>query len=363
MSARIRTTLLAALFALPCIASAETAAHPKIDLSGTLWGLWGYDLGFANPDAPLRAGSHRFEVTRSYVNFRAQLSDSISLRITPDLVVTTRTDGNVDGSLLLRLKYAYLTFDALPGLSVRALMQPTPYIGFSDQLWGYRVLGTDILEHFTGIRSADTGVAVLGQTLANFLSYEVLASNGEGFSQQERVEPDAARYKDVAARVTLSPFAQAGPLLRDLSLSLFGQYGIREKVPALDAHLERTRAMALLAWRGPGFTLGVGGGHSADDRLEEGREVRRESFLWTSWGWVDLPLRLRAIGRFDLCAPTNPADGDPGRRTRLVAGLAHLFTDAVQLILNWERNGYQTPQNAPLDAPGDTLFVRVAADF
>lgn len=163
--------------------------------------------------------------------------------------------------------------------------------------------------------------------------------------------------------MTLSPFAQAGPLLRDLSLSLFGQYGIREKVPALDAHLERTRAMALLAWRGPGFTLGVGGGHSADDRLEEGREVRRESFLWTSWGWVDLPLRLRAIGRFDLSAPTNPADGDPGRRTRLVAGLAHLFTDAVQLILNWERNGYQTPQNAPLDAPGDTLFVRVAADF
>src|SRR5690606_7125305 len=240
--------------------------------------------------------------------------------------------------------------DALPGVSVRALMQPTPYIGFSDGIWGYRVLGSDILENFTGIRSSDVGLALFGKPVGKFLDYQVLGSNGEGYSRQERTDPEGAKYKDIAARLTFSPLAEGSPLVRGLKLTVYAQYGIREKVPALDAHLERTRAMGLLTWQGPGITLGAGGGHAADDQLEEGRLERSESFLWTSWGWVDLPLHRRAVGRYALRAPSDPDEGDVGRRTRILAGLAHLFSDDVQFIVNWERNGYQVPQNAPESA-------------
>jgi hypothetical protein len=356
----IRTLFFACTLLLPMGARGD---FPQLDISGNVWGLWAYDLSFAHPDSPNRGGTNRFEVTRTYVNFRARLSESISLRITPDLVAATGTDGNVDGSLLLRLKYAYVTFDALPGLSVQALMQPTPYIGFSDQVWGYRVLGPDILEHFTGIRSSDVGLAVFGEPLGNFAEYQILASNGEGFSSQERSEPEAGKYKDLAARLTFAPLANGGPMLENLRLTVFGQYGIREKVPGLGAHLERIRAMALATWNAPGITLGAGGGWAGDDLFEEERLERRESFLWTSWGWIDLPLRFRAVGRFDLDSPTRPREDDEGRRTRLIAGLAYLFTDDVQVIANWERNGAQRPENGPLSARGDSLFLRVAAEF
>lgn len=356
----IRTLFFACTLLLPLGARAD---FPKLDISGNVWGQWAYDLSFAHPDSPNRGGTNRFEVTRTYVHFRARLSESISLRITPDLVAATGTDGSLDGSLVLRLKYAYVTFDALPGLSVQALMQPTPYIGFSDGIWGYRVLGSDILEHFTGIRSSDVGLAVFGQPVGKFLDYQVLASNGEGYNRQESSDPDVGKYKDLAARLTLAPLAEAGPMLRSLELTVFGQYGIREKVPGLGAHLERIRAMALATWNAPGITLGAGGGWAGDDRIEEERVERLESFLWTSWGWVDLPLGLRAIGRFDLDSPTRSDVDDVGRRTRLIAGLAYLFTDDVQVIANWERNGAQRPENGPLSARGDSLFLRVAAEF
>jgi len=350
--------VVALAFLLPFGARAE---FPKIELSGNVWGQWAYDLSFAHPDSPNPGGTHRFEVTRTYLNFRARLSPSISARVTPDIVAATGTDGNVDGSLVLRLKFAHVDFAALPGLSVRALMQATPYIGFSDQVWGYRVLGTDILEHFTGIRSADVGVAVLGEPLGRYVDYQVLLSNGEGYNRQERAEPEAGKYKDLAARLTLTPLVGSGPILEGLRLTLFGQYGIRERV--LGTRLERIRAMALATWSAPAFSLGAGGGWAADDQAREGELSRRESFLWTSWGWVDLPLRLRAIGRLDLDVPTAPAKDDPGRRTRIIAGLAYRFTDAVQVIANWERNGAQRPENGPIDARRDSLFLRVAAEY
>lgn len=356
MAARFSTALLLFLALWPLSAFADE--FPKLSLSGNVWGQWAYDISYANPESPSPNGANRFEVTRTYVNFRAQLTESISTRITPDLVATTGTGGNIDGSLVLRLKFAYVTFeDALPGVSVRALMQPTPYIGFSDGIWGYRVLGSDILEHFTGIRSSDVGFSLFGRPL-EAIEYVVLASNGEGYNHQERSEPNAARYKDLAVRLTLAPFAQGGELFRRLRLSVFGQYGITEKDPRLDAHLARIRGMGLLTWQAPGFTLGAGGGLAVNEAPGELRVSRERSFLWTSWGWVDLPLNLRAIARLDLQAPDGGA-----RRTRLIAGGAYRFSPDVQVIVNWQRNGYQAPEEASPTAPGDSLFVRVAAKF
>lgn len=126
--------------------------------------------------------------------------------------------------------------------------------------------------------------------------------------------------------------------------------------------------MGLLTWQGPGVTLGVGGGLVWDDFLREQEdgpvtveEVR--SFLFTSWGWIDLPWRFRAVGRFDLIDPDDQESDGTGRRTRLIAGLAYRFTDDVQVIADWQRYGYQRGQNAPENALGDSLFLHLAADF
>lgn len=354
------------------LAQAEVAdgaaeeTYPKLRLSGVLWGAWSMDLTRANPEAPNPNGANRFEVTRTYLNFEADVTKKISLRITPDLVIASDEDGNIDGSKLLRLKYAYATFsDVAPGASLRVLMQATPYIGFSDGIWGYRVLGVDYLELFTGVSSSDLGVAALGNVPGRVLEYQVLLSNGEGYSKIESTARNAAKYKDVAGRFTVAPFVNGPSLVQKLRLTGFAQYGIREKADHHDAI--RGRALGLLTWQTPISTLGVGGGMSWDDLVEEsegGISVERQrAFLFTSWGWLDLPLNLRAIGRFDLFDPQEEPAGGPGTKTRLIAGLAYRFSKEVEVIADWQRFGFENPENTRESTLGSGLFLHVAATF
>jgi hypothetical protein len=336
--------------------------YPKLRLSGVLWGVWSVDLSRANPDAPTPNGANRFEVTRTYLDFEADVSPRITLRITPDLALGLGSGGSLDGSRVLRLKFAYVDFrDVAPAFSVRALMQPTPYHGFSDGTWGYRVLGPDYVELFTGIGAADLGVSAFGKVPGGALEYQVLLSNGEGFARTESTDRDAAKYKDVAGRLTLTPFPGAGPVLARLRFTGFGHYGVKESVAGEQAI--RARALGLLTWQPPGATLGVGGGWSWDDREADTGLERQEAFLFTSWGWLDLPLRLRAIGRFDLFDPQDEGDVGPGASTRLIAGLAYRATDAVQIIADWQRFDFQRPEQTPEAALGSGLFLHVAANF
>lgn len=338
----------------------EEAASPfpAVRIGGVLWGAWSLDVSHADPDAGSPNGANRFEVLRSYVNVEARLSESVSLRITPDLVLARSTDGNIDGSRLLRLKYAYLTFSPLgESLRVRVLMQQTPYVDFSNKVWGYRVLGRDYLQIFTNTHSSDLGASVLGAVGSGLLEYQVMVANGEGYSEVEPTDPLAGKYKDIAARLTFAPFVDGTPLLRRLRLTAFGQYGIREKVD--DEHLERIRAVGLLTWE-PGFAvLGVGGGWSRDDSLGTEGVERQGTFLFTSFGWLDLPARFRALARFDLSDP----EGDAVSHSRLIAGLAYRFTDEVQVIADWQHFGFRPARGASPEAIGDTLALHFAATF
>lgn len=353
--------LPAALVAQPDASSAAEDPYPRLRLGGVFWGSWSVDLAAANPDAPSPNGANRFEVTRTYLDFRADLSPRIALRITPDLALGLGSGGTLDGSKVLRLKFAYLDFlELAPGVSIRALMQPTPYHGFSDATWGYRVLGPDYVELFTGIGAADIGVSAFGQPPGGWLEYQLLLSNGEGFARTESFEREAAKYKDLGGRLTFRPFPRAERLLSSLRLTAFGHYGIKEALG--DEHAIRGRALGLLTWQPAGATLGVGGGKSWEGRVVENGVRTEEAFLFTSWGWLDLPLQLRAIARFDLFDPEEAAQGF-GQATRLIAGLAYLFTEDVQIIGNWQRFDFERAEEVPTGVLGSTLFVHLAASF
>lgn len=337
-------------------------AFPRLRLSGVLWGAWSVDLSHANPDAPSPNGANRFEVTRTYLDFHAQLSPRIALRITPDLALGFGSGGNLDGTRVLRLKFAYADFQALgPALAFRALMQPTPYHGFSDATWGYRVLGPDYVELFTGIGAADLGISAFGTMPGGWLDFQILLSNGEGFTRSESLRPEAGKYKDLAARLTFRPFPNGGQLAEALRLTVFGHYGIKESVR--EAHAIRSRALGLLTWQPPGATFGLGGGKSWEDAVADSTIEAQDAFLFTGWGWVDLPWRLRAIGRFDLFHPDEGKSAGPGTSTRLIAGLAYRFTEDVQLIGDWQRFAFEHAERMPEGALGSALFLHLAANF
>lgn len=374
------TSPIAALFlALAASAPAEATSEPPstskpledqgiippVRITGQFFGLWGLDLSQANPDAPNPNGANRFDVTRTYINVESRLARKISLRITPDITRVSGTDGNIDGNLDLRLKYAYVTFeDVLPGVSIRAVQQANPWTNFSNRVWRYRVLGSDILDNFGGVSSADLGVGVLGNHFGGKLDYNVLLSNGEGYTKPEAGQRERAKYKDLASRVTYSPFAGSGSALQGLRLTGYFQYGIKDKIE--DRHADRIRALGLLTFENELGTLGIGGGPTWDDEIGEapGELLRHRGFLFTSWGWVNLPLDLRLIGRFDRFDPGEgwlEGPNETGTRTRLIAGLAYRFTEKVQVIVDWQRFGFEDADEVAPKVAGSTFFVHLEA--
>ncbi|HWV37243.1 MAG TPA: hypothetical protein VN033_02085 [Vulgatibacter sp.] len=340
----------------------------KLKISGVIFALWARELALANqPDHT--AGANRFDVTRAYVNIEPRITETISLRITPDVTRVSAAGTSLDGNLALRLKYGYVQFDdVLLGARVRGGMQPTPIVDFTDSVWGYRVLGPSPFEIFGGSPSSDLGAGVGGKQLGGALEYALLASNGEGYTKAEQSARDAARYKDVAGRVTLAPFAEASGALRKLRLTAMAQYGIVRATPDGN-HVDRARLYGLASWEGGLGTLGAGGGPTWDhDAREEGGVRLRNGLLLTAFGWVNLPLNLRLVGRYDWFDPnldeeaqalTHPA----GRTTRLIAGLAYRFTDEVQVIADYQRFGYEHPSGTKATDPGTTAYLHLEAKY
>lgn len=342
----------------------------KLKLSGVLYASWGIDVAGANPDTSDRvAGNNRFDVTRAYFNIEPQITKNITLRITPDVTRIQGTEGNVDGSLAFRLKYAYAQFNEVaPGLALKAGMQHTAYIDFEDSLWKYRVLGPSAYEFFTRKASADLGVGAIGRHLDGLLEYQVVLSNGEGYTRAERsaAYPEGdGKYKEVGARVTLAPFARNDDALKGLKLTGFGQYGFTRsaRIDGEREHLATSRVLGLASYEHPFFTVAAGYGVTGDDALSDDEVPALEEAsgsLLTTFGYVNLPANLRVLGRFDSFDPNGDEDDD--ERTRVIGGLAYLFSDMVQVVGDWQHFGYANEDQEP-DVVGDQFFVHLEAKY
>lgn len=184
-----------ALIVIPAALRAQTAAAPRIDISGVLFGAYSYRT---NPEAQ---NANKFDLERVYLNFRTSLGDRWSLRYTPDISPQQSGVGYV-----IRTKYAYVQYDrpASPaGWSalVRAGALQTVAIEHIETFWP-RWMGTASVERFGYFASADVGVA----TQLNFPQKrgELYAvwSNGNGYAN-----PETDRFKSYAARLSLTPLA------------------------------------------------------------------------------------------------------------------------------------------------------------
>jgi hypothetical protein len=348
-----------------------TTKSLKLQLSGVLFASWGLDIAAARPGADGQlAGNHRFDIGRAYINIEPHLTDRISLRITPDI---TRFDD--DGYLAFRLKYAYATFDeVLPGVAVKAGMQHTAFIDFDNSVWKYRVLGQAALQYFTGKPSSDLGIGLTGKHLDGLLEYQLVLANGEGYSRAERspAYPEGdGKYKDLGVRLTVTPFARRGGDAAGLKLTGFGQYGIGEsaRIDGVRHRAESTRLLGMASFEHRWFTVAAAYGLADDLRIEREDDVavgtdRRPGRLFTAFGFVNLPLNLRFLGRYDAFDPDVDEAND--QRSRTIAGVAYRFSEQVQVIADWQHFGYgdgalgEDPGAGPV---GDQLFLHLEAKY
>ena len=100
-------------------------------------------LSYVQYDAELenRRGFNAFDLTRGYININGQLSSNVRFRVTPD--VRRVTDSTLAGTLVLRIKYAFLEYDNLTGARswVRFGAHQTPWLDFEESINRYRVQG------------------------------------------------------------------------------------------------------------------------------------------------------------------------------------------------------------------------------
>jgi hypothetical protein len=182
----------------------SAAAPPEPDYPIVRVGV----LSYVQYDAELknRDAYNNFDVTRAYLNINGQLARNVRFRLTPDVRRAT-TDAAVAGSLVLRIKYAFVQFDNLtPRSWVRFGVHQTPWLDFEESVNRYRVQGTMFSEREALIPGAgDFGVGYFTPLPNDYGEIQAGIYNGEGYTQ-----PDVNKYKSVQGRVTLRPLPGRG---------------------------------------------------------------------------------------------------------------------------------------------------------
>jgi hypothetical protein len=161
-------------------------------------------------------GYNAFDVTRGYLNIRAQMSEKVSFRFTPDVRPTT--DANLDRNLALRLEYAALDVQVSENVTVMFGQHETPWLTFEESVNRYRVVGPFFAERL-GLIPGPTDLGASIKATRGRTEIHAGVYNGEGYGQAE-----LDRYKAIDGRATFRPFDPETEL-GSVTISGFYQYG------------------------------------------------------------------------------------------------------------------------------------------
>jgi hypothetical protein len=161
-------------------------------------------------------GYNAFDVTRGYLNIRAQMSEKVSFRFTPDVRPTT--DANLDRNLALRLEYAALDVQWKDNVTVMFGQHETPWLTFEESVNRYRVVGPFFSERL-GLIPGPTDLGASIKATRGRTEVHAGVYNGEGYGQAE-----LDRYKAIDGRATFRPFDPETELGK-VTISGFYQYG------------------------------------------------------------------------------------------------------------------------------------------
>jgi hypothetical protein len=204
---------------LPLLAQATPTTPPTIDFSGVVFGNFQYKTDSAAKAQTGGKSPNKFDIERVYLTFRMPAGDRTAIRVTTDIFQNT-TAGYYAG-WAVRLKYGYVQRElaknafGVNGLTAvaRVGMLHTVVIDHIESHWP-RSLGTSALERAGFFSSSDVGAATLLTLPKKRGEIYATVTNGSGYTVGEN-----DRFKDVAARVSLTPFANGSSMLKTLAVT------------------------------------------------------------------------------------------------------------------------------------------------
>lgn len=394
------TIIALGLFALPIALSAQTpadttrptppppvnnpppAAAPAtvsipVDFSGVIYANYQY-----RGDAGAAKSTNKFDLERAYLTFRMPAGDRASIRITADVFqqATTPNDAFYRG-WVIRAKYAYLQYDYLKNATgfnglVRAGLLHNVIIDHVEQFWP-RWISQTAIERSGSFSSSDAGVATLISFPNKFGEIYANIVNGPGYTSRE-----TDRFKDYAARVSLTPFSAAdNKFIRTFTLTGWTYVGAvgsaftaggAGQVGTVGSSLPRTRSGVFVGLRDPRLTLG-GEFDTRKDGIETGANTvalpraELDSTRRLISGFVTLkPFQLMndqstfpigLVARWDRFKPNTDTDA---YINTVIGGLTWDLNKKTAFSLDYQE---QTPHSGAVAATTKTYFLHLVANF
>ena len=161
----------------------------KDGINGKIYYNWSYDT-----DSEAE-GYNQFSLTRLYFGYEKQLSESIKIKLTSDIL----TPGD---AWIAYQKYAYLQWHIGMG-NLYIGLQGMNVFNITESNWGYRFLAKSSMDNHHFASSADMGLGYAG-TFAEKVHLHLTVTNGGGY---KHVEDD--KYKKFAVQAVFGEKALA----------------------------------------------------------------------------------------------------------------------------------------------------------
>jgi hypothetical protein len=359
----------------PPAATPQPAKTPQLDFSGILFANWNY-----RTDRAARA-QNRFDVERAYLTFRMPVGDRTSVRITADVFQQTSAPGDAFyRGWAFRAKYAYLQYDYLrnyQGMSAYARlgMLHTVVIEHIETFWP-RWLSRAAVELNGFFSSADLGAATLINLPSKRGELYVTVTNGPGYTSRE-----TDRFKDAAARLTLTPLANSKGLLSTTALTVWGYKGAvasrfvaggTGQVGPVGEGVQRDRWGAFAGLKDRRLTLGaewakranegeLGANTTASPRVvvdSTGTLVSAFAIVRpVEWLQTGRTSRLALLGRYDRFRFVD--DAAPASRL-IIAGLVWDLDRRLSLAADYQQ---LLPRDGAAGSDTKTWFLHAVATF
>lgn len=359
----------------PATAPPRAAAIP-LDFSGVLLANFQY-RGDKGPSH----SQNKFDLERVYLTFKMPAGERARIRVTTD--VFQQTSGPGDSfykGWVVRAKYAYLEYDYLKsagfnGLARGGLIQNV-IIDHIESFWP-RWISTTAVDRNGFFASSDAGVGTLLTFPNKSGELYALITNGTGYSSRE-----SDRFKDYAARLSLTPFSSAdntvartftitGWTYRGAIASTFANGGPGQVGPVGSA-LPRIRSGIFLGVRDPRLAAGAEWNVRKDGRdtgantLASPRAELDSSGRLVSAFMSVKPFQLRdaksglplgVIARWDRLTPNTATSGYVNTA---IAGLTWDLNKRTALGFDYQET---VAHDGAIAASPKTYFLHLVANF
>ncbi|HEX7019451.1 MAG TPA: hypothetical protein VF159_05555 [Gemmatimonadaceae bacterium] len=349
-----------------------------LDFSGLIFGNYQFRTDSAAKAANGGQSPNKFDLERVYLTFKLPVGDRLGIRATTDIY--QNANNNFYNGWAVRLKYGYLEYkfaNDVGGFSAlsRIGVLHTVVIDHEETFWP-RYLANVAVEKYGWFSSADAGFATQVSLPAKMGEVYATVTNGPGYTA-----PENDRFKDVAARLTLTPLATFYGFLSSLTISPWYYKGsvasafATDPVNPITTAVDRNRWGVLAGLKDPHLAAAVHYSRRIDG-FESGTNTAGSPVVVTDstgavlsayaivkplhWTSGNDKSTLGAVVRWDSYKPRVGVDG---AEEFLVAGLQWEPTARTALTVDYQALTPRAFAGKPPITKTNTWFVHWAANF